>query len=295
MEDRYGRRRSSSSGEGCQTAISTILVSLVIGFLLFGVGSCIHNATQQPTKQEATSKLLLADVTSAGAGKYSKTTESYWYDPTRAGYVIRCYHDNDWDNLTADPSDCDHFAVPAQLPSTATFAAINMGYNELTQSVWLLPNGKMSICNHDNTFWGNTATSVTGCKPFAHPQWVDPSAVLVSINAGQNIDAQSFWSDGSVCLHTKPNDGSWFAKDGFGVATQCKKLPAFDGSLFPPGLVNPQLEAVTSDSSKPWETFWQDGNGVLVRCKHNGDGGWFSSQSLGTIDHCDYWRAPMNY
>jgi len=283
MNTRSSRRRFLTSA------------SLLTLFML--LLTLLSSCGEMPTKEQATSRLLLADVTSAGAGKYGKTTESYWYDPARSDYVIRCYHDNDAENLTADPTNCERFDVPAQLPANATFAAINMGSYELTQSVWVVDNDKMIICNHNDNFWGNTTNSITSCSPFARPQWVDPSAVLVSMNAGENVTAQSFWSDGSVCIHTKINDGSWFAKDGFGPATKCAKLPAYDGSKFPAGLVNPRLAAVTADASRPWETFWQDNNGVLVRCKHNGDNGgsWFGSETLGTIDHCDYWRAPLSY
>src|SRR5579884_25365 len=264
-----------------------LLPLLVILFTVILAG-CDQSAT---TQQEATTTLKLLDVTSGGSGKYGMTTESYWSDPSKPGTILRCFHDRDWSGLTSAPTHCEQFALPPQLPRTTTLLAMNMGSGQKTQSIWLVRDQHMVICTHDRTFWENATGSVTGCQPFARPSQVASSALLVSINSGSNIAAQSFWSDGQVCEHEKAQ--SWFLDNsGFGPVTSCSRF-SIPTDKFPEGLQAPQLAAVTADGSRPWESFWQDAHGTVVRCQHASNGGLFDEKTLGQAESCAYWKVPQ--
>lgn len=109
-----------------------------------------------------------------------------------------------------------------------------------------------------------------------------------------------FWVDaasGAIlgCRHAKTGGGFLNLNgSGFGAVQSCAPV-ATPTSLFPSGLAQPLLEAVTSDASRPWEMFWQCAHGVIVRCKHDGDGSFFEENALGKATSCGYWKGPSVY
>ncbi len=242
---------------GISAKAIAVLVAVAAVFLLF-----IH-ITPPASRQDATTSLLLLDVTSEGAGKYGTNTESYW--GTRNGQsIIRCYHYLDYpSNLSGWPTNCEKFAEPADVPSGSTLLALNMGAGQKTQSVWdIHDHNKLFICDHDRDWLTSSVKSSAQCTDFVRPQAVNSDAILATMNSGQNIAAQSFWNnpDGTitVCRHDKDSSGFLGLGDkSFGQVRNCTGM-SIPTHLFPATLKNPKLAAITSDAKRPWEVFWQD-------------------------------------
>jgi hypothetical protein len=174
------------------------------------------------TENDARTTYGLADVTSAQGmvGRYSESypTASVWYDNKEPEKIIICYHNRDQLNFTDRPRECHRWGVPVQVKNYPglEFLVVNEGVGQQTQTVWgYFPAGsgnmKMTICDHNNDWLSGEIATATGCSPFPVPQQLDKNSVLVSLNSGQNIAAQSFWlnQDGtiSVCTHDKNATG----------------------------------------------------------------------------------------
>lgn len=192
---------------------------------------------------------------------------------------------------TAAVTECFYFAKPALLRSTAAFLAMNQGKGQKTQSVW--EQDGMVICEHDREFWsGTTTVSVVRCEPFASPRQI-PKYRLVSINSGAGIVPQSLWQSAkgliAICDHEKDSGWLGLGYGSFGKVLECREF-SVPLEMFPLGANKPQLAGMTSDSSRPWETYWQDKNGLVYRCSHEQAGFW--SGTLGKALECRFWIAP---
>lgn len=275
---------------------------LVGSLALIGGLGMLTSCNKSYTRNEATSRLQLLDVTSggAGSGKYrsSRTTESYWKDPSAAGSLIRCYHYEETGNnprSTGEAMSCESLPTPGQIPGY-DLLAVNLGIGQLTQSVWWNKDlEKMQICTHKQKFFSGATGDIEKCEVLKPPAQLEPRARLESINSGSIVAAQSFWSVGDslmVCDHEKKNTGFFlWSKSGFGKVKSCEP---FSVPLLPAELHPFKFAAATSDNNRAWETFWQNSDGVLARCKHESTKNWFSDDRFGPATECSYWPAPDN-
>jgi hypothetical protein len=257
---------------------------LVVVLLSLVVAACGGDQADQ-----ASTPLRVLDITSGR----KVAAESYWTNGT-PGILLSCFHGQEGLSAQTEAAyTCVWFTTPESLDQTAVLLAMNLGQNQKTTSVWLLPNGSMATCLHDRMFGGGTNIEVKSCEAFTRPEWVDPAARLNTINAGAMQKSQSFWTnpDGSyaICNHEKEHTG-FLGLGGtmIGDPTTCRTL-TMETPLAQMNLVNPDLVGMTSDDARPPETFWQDENGTIVRCNHHWDGDW-GNGGLGEMYDCTYWK-----
>lgn len=291
--------RTKEPKRGWKSMRATFGVLITLG-LLMAMSGCSTGVASG--RDEAKTGLKLIDVTSASfettdsdgdTTTFSRDTESFWRNPENEE-IIRCLHDTNSD-LTAEAKSCESFPRAAQLSNSTNLLAINMGYGYGTQSVWE-DDGVMSICNHNIEPWSGKIEPTKECSSFERPESVSRDAVLTALNSGINQMPQTFWNnkDRSVtqCTHEKQNTGFLGLGDKlFGKAATCGPLE-IPADKFPPEIESPVLAGVTSDDNREMESFWQDADGILIRCKHDKVGGFFQDKQIGKAQNCELWKAP---
>jgi len=256
----------------------------------------LAGCSQAPgTKVEATTAFRLLDVTSSGTKSSNQVAESYWQIPSSSS-ILRCIHDVGREGIYS-PRACYQFSIPTGIPAGAVLLALNIGTGQKNQSVWDVGDKRMLICNHSRDWWSRgTTSSVDGCEKFLLPKDVATRAILASMNSGEKITAQTFWNteDGgvTVCDHNTISNGFLGLGGGsFGEEYKCQKMN-IPTNLFPADFKSPVLAAITSDVSSPWESLWQNADGIVVHCMHDyNGGGLFSNETIGAAKYCNYWNA----
>lgn len=292
---RYGRGET-------ENASARIIARTIAAVIVFGITAIITNRCSTGAardRAEAKTPLALVDVASAGYdsgdSSISYETESFWLDKATQS-LTRCLHKNYNQGLTSEATSCEAFPQPSQL-SNPTLLAINKGVYQKAASVWL-SQGQMFLCEHDQTLLSGLIKPAKTCQPFQKPQEIKSDAILTAINSGSGQDAQSFWinTDSTLtqCTHEKTGAILGILDAKFGAVKNCQAM-AIPSDKFPAGLESLTLAGVTSDQDRAAETFWQDKDGVLVRCEHKKEGGdgTFIAQHLGQAKQCNFWKAPV--
>lgn len=256
---------------------------------IFALLLCGCATSPLATREQSTTSLRLLDVTTG----YGRARESYWR-VVPAKINIRCFSEKDENGLTATLLSCAEFPNPPQLPSSAELLAINHGRAQRTISVWNVSE-EMFYCEHNSEgALSSRIGSARFCEPFTYVL-MGKGTSLISLNSGTSTKAQSFWTTPDlsvvVCDHEKISTGAFgLGADKFGPITSCNRMIRPDVADFRSDL-SYKLAGATSDYGLPFESFWQNDEGHVMRCKHTRVGDW--SLGIGPVEYCTNIFVPQ--